>query len=81
VPTLVWLDIDATSVADRIARRGAARDAAKVAGRNGASSIDLAAPGVPHVRADAAQQPQVLVDAVLEGLMGGAARQDLPSVS
>ncbi|WP_196804453.1 AAA family ATPase [Cellulomonas sp. URHD0024] len=80
-PTLVWLEISAAAVEDRIRRRGAGRDAPRLAREDGLTGVDLAAPRVPHVRADAMQQPEALVDAVLARLLGGPVRQDVPSVS
>ena len=76
-PCLVWLDLDATAVEDRIRRRGARRDGPRLARGDGVTGMDLSAPQVPHLRADAAQPPEVLVERVL----GGLVHQDVPSVS
>ncbi|KQR10983.1 AAA family ATPase [Cellulomonas sp. Leaf334] len=76
-PALVWLEIDAATVEERIRRRGAGRDAPRLARGGGVSGVDLAAPPVPHIRADAAQAPETLADAVLERVLRG----DVPSVS
>ena len=80
-PSLVWLDLDAATVADRLRRRGAGRDAPRLARGDGVTGVDLAAPRVPHIRADAEQLPDALLEAVLERLLGGPVRQDVPSVS
>ena len=80
-PSLVWLEIDAAAVEDRMRRRGAGRDAPRLARSDGVTGLDLAAPRVPHIRADAAQEPDELVEDVLERVLGGPGHPDVPSVS
>ncbi|MBO3102863.1 AAA family ATPase [Cellulomonas fengjieae] len=80
-PSLVWLEIDAVAVEERIRRRRAGRDAPRLAREGGVSGLDLAAPRVPHIRADAGQAPEALVGPVLERVLGGSVRGDVPSVS
>jgi hypothetical protein len=68
-PSLVWLDIDAHAVAQRLHRRGADRDAVKAdRGPGAAAAADLAPPTVPHLRVDAARTPEEIADTVLRML-------------
>jgi len=72
VPTLVWLAVDAETVAIRLSSRGAVRDVPKLARVDAVSGLDLSAPEAPHVRADGAMEPRALADAVLAMLPDGA---------
>ncbi|GEK19593.1 AAA family ATPase [Cellulomonas xylanilytica] len=80
-PSLVWLDIEPAAVEERLRRRAAARDVPRLARESGVSGLDLTAPRVPHIRADASQAPEALATAVLERVLGGSVREDVPSVS
>ncbi|GAA4344935.1 AAA family ATPase [Angustibacter luteus] len=67
-PSLVWLDVDAPAVAERLRRRGADRDAWKAERAPGAVAVDLAPPDVPHLRADAARSPGEIAEAIQQML-------------
>jgi predicted kinase len=79
-PSLVWLEIDAETVARRLSGRGAARDLPKLARERGAVEVDLSPPRVPHLRADSALPPEELADGVLASVLAGVLAK-LPSVS
>ena len=64
---LVWLRISADEVGRRVERRGLARDAAKHAG-SWTDGLDLEAPAVPHIEADAVLSPAAIAEHVLPAL-------------
>ncbi|MCA0291363.1 MAG: ATP-binding protein [Actinobacteria bacterium] len=64
---LVWLRITPAEIARRVAQRGAQRDLAK--GDPGwIGRLDLTAPVVPHLVADASLQPEQAAESVLNQL-------------
>lgn len=64
---LVWLRITPAEIARRVAQRGAQRDLAK-GDRGWIGRLDLTAPVVPHLVADASLQPEQAAESVLAQL-------------
>ena len=64
---LVWLRISADEVGRRVERRGLARDAAKHTA-SWTDGLDLDAPAVPHIEADAVLSPAAIAEHVLPAL-------------
>ena len=66
---LVWLTLPPAQLALRLAARGAARDAVKLADPAGyAAGLDSAPPSAPHLLLDADRPVQDLLRDVLESL-------------
>ena len=64
-PHLVWLQADRELIAERMRRRGAARDAGQLAHLDqGGALPDMAAPEVPHIAVDARLDPEAQAAAV-----------------
>lgn len=73
---LVWLRITPAEIARRVAQRGAQRDLAK--GDPGwIGRLDLTAPVVPHLVADASLQPEQAAESVLAQLDSPQAQRNL----
>lgn len=73
---LVWLRITPAEIARRVAQRGAQRDLAK--GDPGwIGRLDLTAPVVPHLVADASLQPEQAAESVLAQLDSPQSQRNL----
>jgi predicted kinase len=65
--TMVWLRISAEEVLERVERRGASRDVAKLR-REWPAGLDLGPPSVPHIAVDATVSPALIADRVVSRL-------------
>jgi len=65
--SMVWLRIPADEVLNRVRRRGAARDLAKLTA-SWPAALDLGPPDVPHIAVDALLSPASITESVLSSL-------------